>query len=123
MFAICGGEQHMQEVNSISLSELEAMAPRMYGELVKAVVDVEQRRVVVDADMHADEELFLLERGSNQHDLWGINLHPELWGSDDFIEFDSMINLRPGDGKRSRSVDDPAVRKQIRDIIAGVVHE
>ena len=113
----------MKEVTTISISELTEMSQRMYDELVKAVVDVRQHRVVVDAELHSDEEAFLLESGSSQDDLWGINLYPEDYGSDDFVEFDSMINLRPGRGNRSRSIEDTAIQEKIQQIIARLVHE
>lgn len=113
----------MKQVDSITLSELEDMAENMYGELVKAVVDIEKRLVVVDAGLHVDEEQLLLEHGSKQADLWGINLYPEYYGEDDFVEFDSMINIRPEQNNRSRSVDDKKIQDTIRDIIAEVVHE
>jgi len=113
----------LKAVENISLAELTEMSERMYGELVKAVVDIERKVVVVDADMHADEESWLLENGSRQSGLWGINLYPEFFGTDDFIEFDSMINLRPTQHNRSRSVEDPETRDKIRVLIAEVVHE
>lgn len=93
---------------SISLQELKHMSEKMFGNIVKAVVDVEKELMVVDADMYADEEEFLLEQGSLQGNLWGINLRPENF-DDDFVEFDSMINLRPSWGNRSRGIDDPQV--------------
>lgn len=107
-------------VTSISLSELERMARLGFGDLVKAVVDVERGIMAVDAELHADQEAALLEEGSSQADLWGINLYPELSGPD-FVEFDSMINIRPSQGNRSRGVDDPAVREKIRVIVASLV--
>jgi hypothetical protein len=110
-------------VSKISVAELTEMSNKMYDALVKAVVDVEQELVVVDAGLHSDEEMLLLEMGSRQSDLWGINLWPEEYGTDDFVEFDSMINLRPGQGNMSRGVDDEATRARILEIIAGVVHE
>ncbi len=99
------------------------MAEKMYGTLVKADVDIAQKRVLVDMDMHADGEAYLLDSGSKQDDLWGINLHPDKFGTDDFIEFDSMINIRPRQNNPSRDVLDEAVRQQIRTIIGEVVHE
>jgi hypothetical protein len=81
--------------HSIQLIELSAMSEKMFKRLVKAVVDVERALMVVDAGMHANEEFFLLENGSEQKNLWGINLHPDKFGSEDFIAFDSMINIRP----------------------------
>src|SRR6266513_1626501 len=105
----------------ISIDELKKMAQRMFGELVKAVVDVEQGIMVVDAELHADQEEFLLEQGSQQHNLWGINLHPNHVGTQDFIEFDSMINIRPGQGNRSRSVENVVIQNKIRKIVAHLV--
>lgn len=105
---------------SISLSELERMARRGFGDLVKAVVDVERGIMAVDAELHADQEAALLEDGSEQTDLWGINLYPELSGPD-FVEFDSMINIRPSQSNRSRGVDDPVAREKIRMIVASLV--
>ena len=112
----------MKQVDRISIEELGQMAESMYGELVKAVVDVEKRTLVVDAGLHVDEEQFLLESGSRQNDLWGINLYPDSFGEDDFIEFDSMMNIRPAQGNRSRSVDDPATRAAILEIVGEIVH-
>ncbi|KKP66772.1 MAG: hypothetical protein UR68_C0033G0006 [Candidatus Roizmanbacteria bacterium GW2011_GWA2_35_19] len=97
---------------SISIDELKKMSERMFGGLVKAVVDIKKEIMVVDAAMHADQEKFLLERGSNQDDLWGINLYPGLTG-EDFIEFDSMINLRPRLNNFSRDIEDKNLKKAI----------
>jgi len=100
--------------------ELKQMAAKSFGNLVKAVVDVNKKTMVVDASLHADLEAFLLDKGSYQKDLWGINLYPDLEG-EEFVEFDSMINLRPGGGNMSRGVDDPIVQSEIRDIVGSLV--
>lgn len=104
----------------ITLAEMKEMAAAMFGDMVKAVVDVERRIMAVDAELHADEEADLLERGSRQADLWGINLYPDM-GGEDFVEFDSMINLRPARGNRSRGVVDPALRERIIAIVDELV--
>ncbi len=104
----------------ISLDELKGMAAGMFGDMVKAVVDVDRGIMALDAELHADQENALLEQGSQQADLWGINLYPEMAG-EDFIEFDSMINLRPARGNRGRGVDDPALRKRIIAVVEGLV--
>ena len=96
------------------------MAAEAFGDLVKAVVDVKLHRMAIDAELHADEEAFLIQNGSGQADLWCINLYPELEG-DDFIEFDSMINLRPSLGNRSRGVENPEMRERIHRIVSGLV--
>ena len=90
------------------------------GGMVKAVVDVEKRIIALDAELHADEEELLLEAGSAQANLWGINLYPDV-AHEDWIEFDSMINLRPSQGNRSRAVDDPRLRQQIVEIVSQLV--
>lgn len=107
----------MKQVDSISVSELSEMAEKMYGSIVKAVVDLEKNLMVVDAEMHADEEQYLLEHGSKQDNLWGINLHPDKFGSDDFVEYDSMINIRPRQKNMSRGVEDEAIRKKIIEVV------
>lgn len=99
--------------DKITVAELSEMAGKMYGNLVKGVVDLKRSILVVDAEMHADEEQFLLEDGSEQQDLWGINLYPEKFGEDDFIEFDSMINIRPRQQNMSRGVEDESIRSRI----------
>ncbi|HLB94305.1 MAG TPA: DUF5674 family protein [Candidatus Babeliales bacterium] len=109
------------EKNKISLPELKLMSEKMFGGLVKAVVDIEQKIMVVDAGLHADQEYLLLEEGSQQAHLWGINIFPEQFGKDEFIVFDSMINLRPGFGNRSRSVDNPKIQIVIREIVHKLV--
>ncbi|MFH1860873.1 MAG: DUF5674 family protein [bacterium] len=104
----------------IKLKELREMAANGFGNLVKAVVDIENEIMVIDAELHSDEEALLLENGSKQKNLWGINLYTELV-EEDFIEFDSMINLRPSQGNRSRGIDDPQIRQAIRLIVDKLV--
>ena len=105
---------------SISKKELLKMSDRIFGGLVKAVVDIQKKQIVVDAAMHADEERLLLDQGSKQDDLWGINLYPELDG-DDFIEFDSMINVRPRLNNFSRSVESIELQNKIIAIVLSLV--
>lgn len=105
--------EKMKDVETIGIAELIDMAEKMYGNLVKAAVDLQAQTLVVDVEMHADAEQYLLEKGSQQTDLWGINLYPAKFGTDEFIEFDSMINIRPRQQNMSRSVENPETRKQI----------
>lgn len=111
----------MKQVDFISVNELKTMAGKMYGNLVKGVVDLKNGLLVVDAEMHVDEEQHLLENGSRQSDLWGINLYPDKFGQDDFIEFDSMINIRPRQNNMSRSVEDPKIQEEIKSLVQKVV--
>ncbi len=84
--------------------------------MVKAVVDVERGKLAIDAELHSDLEAVLLQDGAEQESLWGINLYPDL-PEDEWMEFDSMINMRPSQGNRSRGVEDQELRKVIYDII------
>lgn len=104
----------------IALSQLKKMAMRKFGGLVKAVVDIEKKIMVVDGDMHADEEKFLLDLGSKQENLWGINLYPDEIG-ENFIEFDSIINIRPSLNNLSRFVENEKIRKKITEIVEKLV--
>lgn len=90
--------------------------------MIKAVVDVERGLMAIGAELHADEEAALLDDGSRQSALWGINLYPAESG-DDWLEFDSMINVRPAQGNRSRGVDDAATREQIRRVVSALVRD
>jgi len=99
-------------IETLSSSELKQMAAATFGNLVKAVVDVDREIIAVDAELHSDLEALLLENGSKQNSLWGINLYPEMQG-EDFVEFDSMINMRPSQGNRSRGIENEEMRKKI----------
>jgi len=102
--------------DKITLDELKTVAEARFGDMVKAVVDVERELVAIDAELHSDLEALLLEDGSRQKDLWGINLYPDL-DLKDLIEFDSMINMRPSQGNRSRGVDSAPAQKRILDVV------
>lgn len=104
----------------ITHSELKEMAEKMFGNLIKAVVDIDKEIMAIDAELHSDEEAFLIENGSNQKNLWGINLYPEI-NDDNWIEFDSMINLRPSQNNRSRGVEDGKIQKKIKEIVNKLV--
>ncbi|MBQ2695662.1 hypothetical protein IJG04_03465 [Candidatus Saccharibacteria bacterium] len=97
----------------INRSDLKNSQFVMDDEMVKGVVDVAKELLAIDAEMHADLEQFLLEKGSDQFDLWGINLYFD----GDLVEFDSMINIRPAQGNRSRGVDDKDTQEKILKIV------
>lgn len=82
--------------------------------MIKAVVDVEKKQIAIDAELHSDLEALLLDSGSQQEYLWGINLYPN---DDEFVEFDSLINIRPQQNNRSRSVEDMNIQASIMDVV------
>ena len=101
-------------------SKLQELAEDGFGDLVKAVIDVDRRIMAVGGQMHADEEAALISFGSAQSNLWGINLYPGLT-TEDWIEFDSMINVRPSQGNRSRGVESEELRRSIVAIVGELV--
>ena len=107
--------------DTITRSELKALAHAQYGDIIKAVVDVEQEIMGVGGELHVDIQSILLEKENSRGvDTWGINLYLEKNG-DDFIEFDSMINLKPNLGNKTRNVENPEIKEKIRAIIGKMV--
>ncbi len=104
----------------ISLAEIESIARNQFGDMVKAVIDVERGIMAIGGELHSDEEAELLGDGSAQEYRWGVNRYPGI-SSEDWVEFDSMINIRPGQGNRSRGVDDPETRKAIMTVVHRLV--
>ena len=109
-----------QQVAKTDLIDLELKSK--YGNFVKAVIDIEQAIMIAGMTMHADGEEALLENGSKQASLWGINLYLQE-SEEQWIEYDSMINLRPSQGNDSRGVDDPVIQQKIREIVNHLVKQ
>ena len=105
---------------SVTKAVLSTMAEQQFGDMVKAVVDVDQGTMAIGGELHSDEEAVLLEQGSLQKNLWGINLYPERPASE-WIEFDSMINVRPSGGNRSRYVEHAEIREAVTVIVNRLV--
>ena len=124
MYNLAVAEEHQGEIIIISTpfstQSLADMAAASFGDMVKAVVDISRKLLALGGGLHADEEAALIEQGSAQQDLWGINIYPEKPRSE-WIEFDSMINIRPRLGNRSRGVDDAGVRQLIIEIVDSLI--
>jgi hypothetical protein len=106
----------------ITREELKLIAKNTFGDMVKCVADVRMNLLAIDADLHADLERLLLDNGSAQEDLWGFNLWVEEEG-EDFVEFDSLINIRAWQGNPSRDVLNPEIREAIKSIVAQFISE
>lgn len=106
--------------DKIALSDLKKVAAEGFGDMVKAVVDIELAIMAIGGEMHADEERVLLESGSQQENLWGINLYPEIVG-EGLVEFDSVINIRPRQGNRSRGIESEETRTKILAVVKKLV--
>jgi hypothetical protein len=114
----------MEEIILITMpigkKELKDIASKRFGDMVKAVVDLEKQIMAVGGDLHSDEEAFLLAQDSKQENLWGINLYPDM-EIPDMVEFDSMINIRPRQNNRSRKVENENLQKQILEIVKRLI--
>ena len=106
----------------ISITQLKEIASKGFGNLVKAVVDIDKNILVIDAELLSDQESLLLSKGSKQEDLWGINIYPDL-EIENRIEFDSMINLRPSQNNYSRGVEDLDTQEKILHIVNSKITE
>jgi hypothetical protein len=106
----------------VTRTTLAAEAASGFGDMIKAVVDVERAVMAIGAELHADEEAALLDDGSRQADLWGINLYPRESG-DAWLEFDSMINVRPSQGNRTRGIDADETRNVVRRVVHALVSD
>lgn len=93
------------------------MAEKMFGSFVKAVVDIEKEIMAIDGELHVDLAKLLVEEGSKNENLWGVNIHPDKVGGDNWIEFDSMINLKPQMNNRTRGVENQEIREKIIKIV------
>lgn len=109
----------MQIVSTpITRDDLRRIAGEQFGDFVKAVVDVQRGVMAIGAELQADEEALLIQQGARQTDLWGINLYPD---GPELVEFDSMINVRPSQGNRSRGVEDAAIQRLIQDVVGRLI--
>ena len=106
--------------DTVSRDELTEIAKQQFGDMVKAVVDVERGIMAIGGELHSDEEAVLLDQGAVQRHLWGINLYPDK-PLDEWIEFDSMINVRPSGGNRSRYVESFEIREAVTKIVNRLV--
>jgi hypothetical protein len=106
--------------DTVSRDELTEIAKQQFGDMVKVVVDVEQGIMAIGGELHSDEEAVLLDQGCVLRHLWGINLYPNKV-LNEWIEFDSMINVRPSGGNRSRYVESSEIREAVTRIVNRLV--
>lgn len=87
-----------------------------FKKMVKAVVDVENKIIAVDAELHADLEEMLIENGSGQNSLWGINLYLEN-EKDDWLAYTALINIRPALGNNGMEIKNETIKKKVAEIV------
>lgn len=101
------------------LNELETLGETevFFEDMIKGVVDIRKGLLAINAELHSDLEKYLLDNGSDNRDLYGINIL-----LDDYeIEFDSLINpprnREAGFPRAGRDVADPVAREKIVEVV------
>jgi hypothetical protein len=98
--------------DKLSKEELKKIAKENFGEMVKAMVDIDKKIFAVGGELHADAMEKLVEDGSDANNIWGINIYPDKSESE-WIEFNSLMNIRPGQNNFSLEVENPEIREKI----------
>lgn len=111
----------MKEVSTLTLDELRQIADDNGKDYVKAVVDVKRGIMVAGMRFHDEAVPMLEESGSVKGNLWGIRLRPDAWGTPTFVEYDSMINIKPEQDNTSTGVDDEGLRDAIQAVVDEVM--
>ena len=89
-----------------------SLAREEYPNYIKVVIDIERGVLAAGGEWHADAEEILLKQGSKQEHLWGggVDLVTKT------VEFNSLINTRPG-LSNSQEVLDLQIRSKMEEII------
>ncbi len=104
--------------DEISTDEVRKIAKEFYTTMIKGVVDIEREIIVLGGEYHMDANVVLLEKGSKQKDVWGFNINlNEPSDSDQWIEYISLINIRPLQNNRSMEIQDENIKRKVRHII------
>ena len=104
----------------ITKEQLKEFAQEGYGSVLKVVVDIEKEIMALGGELHSDAKDLLLKQGSKQESLWGIDIYPDR-SKDKWIEFNSLINIRPSVGNRLMEIQDNKTKDKIRQIIDSLV--
>jgi len=86
---------------------------------IKLAVDIRLGVLAGGGALHADCEAALLDAGSSQENVWGADWIPVTQE----VTYESLINLRPGQGNFSMDIEDKALRMQITQITTNLLGE
>ena len=85
---------------------------------IKLAVDVERNILAGGGEYHADCEEALLEDGSRQEDIWGVDWYPD----SKKVAFGALINIRPHQDNRGMEIENPQLRAKIETIIRRLLY-
>lgn len=100
----------------ITKPELRRMAEEIFGDMVKGTADITKDTMALGGEMHIDSNQLLLDTGSEQQNVWGFNIYPDQ-PVESWIEYNSLVNIKPVLGNRSPDILDASVREKIKDIV------
>ncbi len=99
-----------------STKQLEEMLEALGG-YVKLAVDIERGILAGGGVLHADCEAALLDDGSLQEDIWGVDWIP----STQQVRYEALINIRPRQNNPSMEILDSAVRERVDGIVRALL--
>mgnify|MGYP001558300807 CR=1 FL=1 len=100
----------------INIEEVKKKADFWYGTMIKGTVDLELGRVALGGDYHIESSEILTGSGSKFEDVWGFNIRFEE-NKNGVLEFDSMVNIKPNFGNRSRSINNLEIIEKATEVI------
>ena len=103
-------------IEKMNMDEVKTLASNWYDTMIKGTVDIAQNKVALGGDYHIESGELLTKHGSKPEDVWGFNIRFEE-DSNGTLEFDSMVNIKPVLGNKSRSILDEEVSKKAESII------
>lgn len=102
--------------DQISLEELQTLAKEFYGAMIKGVADIERGVAAFGGEYHMEANMILIEDGSGQSNLWGFNVYFKK-PREDWLEYISLINIRPVDGNFDMMIGDEQIRNKVKEIV------
>ncbi len=102
--------------DTITQDELRQIGKEFYQTMIKGVVDIEKKIIVFGGEYHMDANVVLLEDGSKQKNIWGFNVYFDK-SRDNWIEYTSLINIRPLQENYDMEVSDGNIRSVMKEII------
>src|SRR3989344_8346737 len=101
----------------ISKNELEELAKDFYGFMIKGAIDIDREIVAFGGEYHIDANSVLIQEGSRQENIWGFNIHiHKLKDLSDWLEYTSLINIRPNQENKTMKIQSEELRKKIKKI-------
>jgi Protein of unknown function (DUF5674) len=104
----------------VTLAALADLAVETYTTMIKGAIDIEKKRVAFGGDYHIESCEELTRSGSSHTDVWGFNLVFGTVGTYE-LEYDSLINIKPLQGNRSRAVESAEVQEKMKHVIGAYI--